>query len=51
MCYVMIINSYIGEIVMENNEVKSINERLRDISIEWLNSDNVKKWIKRKGRA
>ena len=36
---------------MENNEVKSINERLRDISIEWLNSDNVKKWIKRKGRA
>lgn len=51
MCYVMIINSYIGGIVMENNEVKSINERLRDISIEWLNSDNVKKWIKRKGRA
>lgn len=51
MCYVMIINSYMGGIVMENNEVKSINERLRDISIEWLNSDNVKKWIKRKGRA
>lgn len=45
MGYVMIINSYIGGIVMENNEVKSINKVLRDISIEWLNSDNVKSWI------
>lgn len=44
----MIINSYIGGIVMENNEVKSINERLRDISIEWLNSDNVKSGLKEK---
>lgn len=42
MCYVMIIKSYKGGIVMEN---KAINEQLLNLTKEWLNSDNVKKWI------
>ena len=45
----MIIKSYVGENIMANNEVKSINERLRNISIEWLNSEKVRKWINNGG--
>lgn len=46
----MIIKSYVGENIMANNEVKSINKQLLELSKKWLNSDNVKEWIKKRNK-
>ena len=35
---------------MANNEVKSINKQLLELSKKWLNSDNVKEWIKKRNK-